>query len=304
MIGLGAKYLTAAGFGRYRITAASLGSNRIMPVWLFGATKQAIMAAFGVDGTAVIAATNEYLNGIAASDKAKATALAGFINEDPMMVCSLGLSVEGVSLPIYGVKGDGTAYMNLNVVLNQDDVVSVFTKPTVGNTAEFIFGSRESIGSRMYYYIYCNGNNKNISYCYNNNAIYGITSDVDIIREMKMEDGKCYSNGTLVATLTKSAFTTPSVAYLFSAYANGSVHSMRYKGVIGHCIIEGKRFLVPWTLKEARPAAKCYPQRASAVGTIGMMDIENDIFYINEGSGSFTKATVNPDGTHWTPPTP
>ena len=265
--------------------------------------REEINTKFGsTDGPKVINAAQQYIKSLG---KEKGSNLLQFINEDPMMVCSLGLSVEGVTMPIYGLKGDGNAYMNLNVILNQDDVVSVFTKPTTGNTAEFIFGSRESIGSRMYYYIYCNGNTKNISYCYNNNAIYGITTDVDIIREMKIEDGKCYSNGTLVATLTKSAFTTPSVAYLFSAYANGSVHSMRYKGVIGNCIIEGKRFLVPWTLKEARPAAKCYPQRASAVGTIGMIDIENDIFYINEnGSGSFSKAIVNPDGTPWTPSTP
>jgi len=91
MIGKGAQYLTAAGFGRYRITAASLGSLDLLGTfqWLTAATKQAIMDAFGVDGTAVIRATNDYLNGIAASDMAKATALAGFINEDPMMVCSL-----------------------------------------------------------------------------------------------------------------------------------------------------------------------------------------------------------------------
>lgn len=69
--------------------------------WLTGATKRAILAAFGVsDGTAVIKATNRYLNVLAATDPTKAQALAGYINEDPMMVCSLGLSVEGVTMPI------------------------------------------------------------------------------------------------------------------------------------------------------------------------------------------------------------
>jgi len=105
MIGLGAKYLTAAGFGRYRITAASLGSNLMFgSLWLNYAAQQTIMAAFGADGTAVIRATNEYLNGIAASDKAKATALAGFINEDPMMVCSLGLEPTLTTLPSMPIR--------------------------------------------------------------------------------------------------------------------------------------------------------------------------------------------------------
>ena len=82
MIGLGSQYLTAAGFGRYRITAASLGNLDLLGTfgWLEAATKQAILGAFGDDGWAVINATNAYLNGIAASDRDKATALAGFIN--------------------------------------------------------------------------------------------------------------------------------------------------------------------------------------------------------------------------------
>ena len=93
MIGKGAQYLTAAGFGRYRITAASLGSLDLLGTfteWLSMATKQAIMAAFGADGTAVIAATKEYLNGIAASDKAKATALASYINDYPLSAALYG----------------------------------------------------------------------------------------------------------------------------------------------------------------------------------------------------------------------
>ena len=108
MIGKGAQYLTAAGFGRYRITAASLGRSWILDLgWLKWQTRQAIMDAFGVDGPAVIAATNEYLNGIAASDKAKATALASYINEDPMMVCSLPMSEylpSGFVMPVRYIK--------------------------------------------------------------------------------------------------------------------------------------------------------------------------------------------------------
>lgn len=101
MISKGTQYLTAAGFGNIRVTAASMGKAWIMCPWLLsGAARQAIMVAFGADGAAVIRATNAYLNQLAASDRDKATALAALINEDPMMVCSLGLSVEGVTMPI------------------------------------------------------------------------------------------------------------------------------------------------------------------------------------------------------------
>ena len=93
MIGLGSQYLTAAGFGRYRITAASLGNLDLLRAdWLKYATMQAILGAFGDDGWAVIKATNAYLTGIAASDRDKATALAGFINEDPIKCCEVRLN--------------------------------------------------------------------------------------------------------------------------------------------------------------------------------------------------------------------
>ena len=69
--------------------------------WLSDATKAAILAAFGQDdGYAVLGATNAYLNALAATDPTKASALAGFINEDPMLVCSLGLQPQGVEMPI------------------------------------------------------------------------------------------------------------------------------------------------------------------------------------------------------------
>ncbi len=53
-------------------------------IWLTAATKQAIMDAFLDDGKAVIKATNAYLNQLAATDPAKASALAGFINQHPL----------------------------------------------------------------------------------------------------------------------------------------------------------------------------------------------------------------------------
>ena len=77
--------------------------------WLYPTTKTTILAAFGAtDGTVVIAATNAYLDGIAASDKVKATALAALINEDPMMVCSLGLEPQGVTMPVRWITKTGT----------------------------------------------------------------------------------------------------------------------------------------------------------------------------------------------------
>ena len=82
MISKGTQYLSAAGFGNIRVTAASMGSLDILGTfgWLKPATMQAIIGAFGADGAAVIAATNAYLNALAATDRTKATALADVLN--------------------------------------------------------------------------------------------------------------------------------------------------------------------------------------------------------------------------------
>lgn len=98
-------------------SAIYVGSNLVWAGrWLTGTTLQAILGAFGQrDGWAVINATNAYLNQLAASDRDKATALAGFINKDPMMVCSLGLEVEGVTMPIRWLVGDGNCWIDSGV---------------------------------------------------------------------------------------------------------------------------------------------------------------------------------------------
>lgn len=91
MIGFNGTYLPAATHHGMRITAACLGGQWVFNYkWLTHATQQAILAAFGAEeGTQVIKATNDYLNAIAATDHARAQQLADFIQEDPLLVCSL-----------------------------------------------------------------------------------------------------------------------------------------------------------------------------------------------------------------------
>lgn len=96
------------GGGAVRLTNIIRGAQVVfgglkpdVKMWLKKATKAAILAAFGQDdGWQVIGATNAYLNALEATDQTKASALAGFINEDPMLVCSLGIQPQGVQMPI------------------------------------------------------------------------------------------------------------------------------------------------------------------------------------------------------------
>lgn len=90
MIGFNGTYLPAASHGNMRITAASIGGQWVMKPGLKTATQQAIIAAFGAEeGKAVILRTNDYLNAIALTDTTRAQQISAFINEDPLLVCSL-----------------------------------------------------------------------------------------------------------------------------------------------------------------------------------------------------------------------
>lgn len=84
------------GGGAVRLTNIIRGAQVVFGgkvpfnVWLTDAATTAILAAFGqTDGKAVIKATNAYLKALAATDKTKASALAGFINQYPMLVGGL-----------------------------------------------------------------------------------------------------------------------------------------------------------------------------------------------------------------------
>ena len=130
MIGFNGTYLTEATHHGMRITAACLGGQWVMKPWLMTATAQAILAAFGAEeGMVVILRTNDYLNAIAATDHARALLLAGFINEDPMLVCSL---VE--TSKTRWLVGDGVAYIDTDIAPSANCIFEVSMKVNVDAT--------------------------------------------------------------------------------------------------------------------------------------------------------------------------
>jgi len=282
MIGKGAQYLTAAGFGRYRITAASLGSNLMfrMPWSLSGAAWQAIMAAFGVDGTAVIAATNEYLNGIAASDKAKATALAGFINEDPMMVCSLGLEPQGVTMPWRYIENDGKAYVDTNIFLSGDGYYFDTKFKAANITSKAVLGCQIQDPTLIVLY---NGN----LYCYGstgattNRVKSGIytTGVSDVTFSGVGDQVTVKHNGTTETYSVSTNFATMNKPLLLFAYWNqGTIQTDRIitAGIAKFILKQGNT-----ELREMYPFIRN--------GVNGMIDVISGTFFTNANSqGSFT----------------
>ena len=160
-------YLLHATHHGMPIVAATMGGKMVFGgKWLPSATLQAIVAAFGAEGTEVIAKTNDYLNRIATTDPQRALLLAGFINEDPMLVCSLvetsktrwldnggtyayidtGLTTDKncqymkASVKVQFFKTSGTYYMLANSTLNFNRNNQNIATGTIGNIYTFSTG--------------------------------------------------------------------------------------------------------------------------------------------------------------------
>ena len=304
MIGLGAKYLTAAGFGRYSITAASLGSLVMLgKFWLTVATKQAIMAAFGAtDGKAVIRATNEYLNGIAAqgaAGKAKATALAGFINEHP-----LSSAFFCYYQPCEYIESTGTQWIDLGYYPLVNDMIygdlQISTTTGVKNACTCFADKNGHAGMGA-------GGAQEILYWFNNND-YG---EQNINRLPQRSPGRVkfktgydgtgyllWYNGTGAGTDSKyvavfaGADISVKTLLLFAHNGSGGVSV----GTAGRCYNE--QILTNAATEIKHNYVPCYHK---TTGEIGVYDVYGDkMFRGNSGTGTFNKGSDVP----WTPPTP
>ena len=266
-------------------SAIYVGSNLVW-LGLTEAAEQAIRGAFGQrDGWAVIKATNAYLNQLAASGQAgkdKATALAGFINEDPMMVCSLGLEPQGVTMPIRLMDNNGTAYINTGVALatgldiefrvfnNQSNRKSVFGPSSQGWLYSFMV-------AESYWRYYPNDQGRwavEIS----NVPAAGMT-------DVHIEASSMTMNG-YGSTFQADAGATASGTFCF---LNG------YGGVPTAC----GGFIKIANEREMYPLIRN--------GVYGMIDVVHKVFYQNAGSGNFTevfKIYQNGSWVTWTPSTP
>ena len=307
-------------------SAIYVGSNLVWTYWLKHAAMQAIMDAFGVsDGTAVINATNQYLNQLAASDRDKATALAGFINEDPMMVCSLGLEPQGVTMPHRYLIGDGTSYLRTSVLIKTNSVFAIefynaassisgypglFGSGTTWNATNAAWlGLPENAYGKVALWI----NGGDWPNCVTG-TVYSNYSDILECTDIKISGFKC-KNLTTGATSTASSGKTSIQGtvpmQIFGYSSNGtSVANKGFAIAYWQHIGDTNNRLLPIILGKARTADQVYPSSkgAQAVGTKGMIDIETGLFHPNaNSSGSFTigyKKYQNGSWVTWTPSTP
>lgn len=277
-------------------SAIYVGSNL---VWagLKDAAIRAILGAFGqTDGMAVINATNAYLNQLAASGQAgkdKATALAGFINEDPMMVCSLGLEVEGVTMPIRWLVASGGAYINTGIYPEDNTISHVIGKivSTEDYTWTDMFGCRNGYANKCYFLSF-SVSGQSVNVCVNSGVqavsfAFALGDTLDMTIDAVNHKAKINSTEVSIQSVSK-----PDYAMYIFAQNNGGTTTARNTRAIGMLEYTGYKF-VPFKHKVGDTTVNCMID-LDAIGVEG-----RQIYFNNAGTGSFTIPDIS-----YTPSTP
>ena len=277
MITHNGKYLSVATHHGMPIYTATMGGKMVIGgKWLLSATLQAIVAAFGAEGTEVIAKTNDYLNQIATTDPQRALLLAGFINEDPMLVCSL---VE--TSKTRWLVTDGLACIQTQTILNGLSNITSYCKVPANLTGnQALWCARETTNTNTYTSFLLGSSIR---------ADYGSTQtttgrDMPRGKDTKLQsiDGCFYLNGEKLTNRDIVSFSTVNGVSLFASYSTGGAapYTNMSKGFMqGAFIVE----------QEGEQVANICPFIRN--GENGMLDIISCTFYPNANTeGSFTIA--------------
>lgn len=264
------------------IEKACLGSNDLFYIpWLRSSTVETILTNFGqTDGPIVIDATNQYLEGIGDTG---ATNIANYINEDPMMVCSLGLQPQGVTMPIRKISTNTGGYIRSSI--KEENLYGLkFGMRVNGNKANwasYVGGTLDNftIGS-----VRNSTTNAYIRYRTSEITQYLQTSTSKLV-EYEFLDGKIKVNGVQQYSYSGVPFSTSNRTYItFGDNGNGgrpNYCSFSHAELYDSQNVEYQ--YLPFVRQEV----------------VGMIEINTNT--MAQISGTWTISYELPDGTTWTP---
>lgn len=268
-----------------QFTLARLYERGAAPVpthdWLTNQTKETLITNFGqTDGQAIIDATNAYLDSLAVE---YATRLAGFINQDPMLVCSIDIEPSGVSMPIRWLVGGGDSYIDTgHTPTNSVKIHTLFSVVEAYNSV--VYGSAISYSSNSFE-CYSWGNiqvnyGSETLWIQNADGSNEVWSDANVFRYKENNVQEQTFNFPLYSG------TFPYSLYLFATHR--PTLFTQNKSRIAFFIMEDannyKARLVPCTSLN------------------GMLDLETLTLFPNQSTGAFTEYYTEADRlTPWTP---
>lgn len=173
------------------------------------------------------------------------------------------------------IQSTGTQYIDTGVVPNQDTKVdTIFTMNDYSGKA--IYGSRIAYNNRTFSAM-LSGADNNSSFQYNNEAKANDIAYQNGTRYHIIQDkNNLYINDVLKQTFTYSNYTCPGNLYLFAVNQNGSIP------------FYGKISVSFFKIYDNGTLVRDFIPCKNNSNVVGMYDLVNDMFYANQGTGTFT----------------
>ena len=204
--------------------------------------------------------------------------------DTPIEIESMGIETStNLSLPseyqqVEYIEGTGTQYLVIDYIASGNTKTKGKFKIMDTSKGAFLFGSRDEKGEYFYGLNWGGG----IPYKYYNSYYYGTITNKTIDNEIHTfykDKGDLYIDDVLTLHINDKAFTTPSKMNVFGCY-NGVTKG--YLPAIAR--IYDLQFYDEDILKV--DLIPCYRKSDNV---IGMYDLVNNKFYINQGTGAFLK---------------
>ena len=178
------------------------------------------------------------------------------------------------------IASNGSQYIDTLFKANQNTRLEVKFQPTTITGAHFVAGGRQSYTANAFVFLVWTGSKVFSEYNNSGNVDTGYVCSVNQDCVVYKDKNTVYVNGELKTTHTAATFQTPVNMYLFGVNNNGTFDTAQpFKGKIYYARIYDNGSL-------ERNFIPCY--RVSD-NVIGMYDTVHGEFFINKGSGAFTK---------------
>ena len=280
MISKGTQYLSAAGFGNIRVTAASMGSLDILNsfpyltgAWLTASSKQAIIDEYGDEqGAIAIAALKaEYAQIYRTEGREAADAWGALVNASPVSYAGFVLDYTQIAW----LGGGGTRYIITDYTPKGNTKIVLDAQFTLINNVGWIYGSR---GSNIYALATNSATNQWI-FGYNGNIgnghMSGHTLDTD--RHMFTNDkGKLYIDDWNGFNYSQVNYTCQYPMGIFKSNGSGSTTACNGAKIYGMQVYEDDVLV-----RQYVPAIR------KSDNVAGLYEMVVGAFWTNNGSGTF-----------------
>ena len=180
------------------------------------------------------------------------------------------------------IEGTGTQYFEIDYIATGNTVSQGKYQITNIQSGKMLFGCRQSSSQNFYGFNWGGG----LPYKYYNSYVSGVLTNVNIddgVHTFKKDKGYLYRDDILINSISYKEFTTPYKMIVFGCITAGVV------GLQPEARLFNLQFYDNDILKI--DLIPCYRKLD---GEIGMYDLVNNVFYTNEGSGTFLKGNAIP----------